>query len=103
MALLTPAEFVKLQIENRAKLEQAKLDYAALVGNYDALASKIIVELSQVEADLDTLRDLEGIAFGEGKENAQRINGFFGFTVSGNIATTKMNVRNARQSIVKKG
>jgi hypothetical protein len=103
MALLTPQEFVRQHAENQAKLQKAALDYAELVKQYDALAKKIIDELLQVEADLNTLQGIQDMAHQEGKENEQRITSFLGFTITGNIATTMAHVRDARQTIVTKG
>jgi len=42
----SPEEFLRQHVENQAKLERAKLDYAELVKQHDDLASKIIDELS---------------------------------------------------------
>lgn len=100
---ITPEAYLARVATDQAKLQKAALDYAELVKQYDALAGKIVAELSQAENDLDTLMALENLAFREGKENSQRITSFLGFTITGNIATTKMHVRDAWQSIKAKG
>ncbi len=98
--MLNPEQFLKKVAEDKTKLQKAALDYADVIDQHDDLAKKIIAELEQAEADLDTLQTIKNLIEGEGKQNSQYINSLLTISVMGNIPTIKAHVQDARQSIV---
>jgi hypothetical protein len=102
MTILSPEQFEEKKIRDQEIMQQTALDHQELISQHDDLFREIVSDLETTVNNLNTLQSIHNQIIDLGKETSQLVFSLVGFEITGNLASTRTQVENARKSIIER-